>query len=117
MDPEGNKLNQLEFEQGYASFHFMPEHRDVYTVRVANATLAPSGKSTFRTDFAQDQLRVEVFSGAVELAATSGSVKVSKHELLEYSPKAAQPLSVQHGIQKDSWDVWAEAPTHNPRGH
>ena len=53
MDENGNKLNRLTFEQGYATFHFLPEHHDAYTVKVADATLTPNGKSEFRADLEQ----------------------------------------------------------------
>jgi hypothetical protein len=109
MDAEGNKLNRLAFEQGYATFHFVPEHRDVYTVKVAGATVAPTGKSEFRTDFDQGRLRIEVFSGAVEITAPSGSTKLGRHETLEYAPQTNLVAGVQHGIENDSWDKWVEA--------
>ena len=67
MDADGNKLNRLTFEQGYATFHFLPEHHDAYSVKVAEATLTPNGKSEFRTDLEHGQVRVEVFSGSVKL--------------------------------------------------
>jgi len=35
------KLNRLTFEKGYATFHLMPEHHDVYSVKVAETTLTP----------------------------------------------------------------------------
>ena len=37
----GNKLNRLTFEQGYATFHLLPEHHDAYSVKIAEATLTP----------------------------------------------------------------------------
>ena len=49
MDEDGNKLNRLTFEQGYATFHLLPEHHDAYSVKIAEATLTPNGKSEFRT--------------------------------------------------------------------
>ncbi len=32
---DGNKLNRLTFEQGYATFHLLPEHHDAYSVKIA----------------------------------------------------------------------------------
>src|SRR5579863_1344702 len=45
MDEDGNKLNRLTFENGYATFHILPERHDAYSVKIADSTLAPSGKS------------------------------------------------------------------------
>lgn len=110
LDADGNKLNRLTFEQGYATFHIMPEHRDTFSVKAAGATLTPNAKTEFRTDLRQDLLRVEVFNGTVEVAAPSGSEKLGKDKVLEYhtnTPEVA--VAVQHGIQKDAWDQWTEA--------
>lgn len=110
LDAEGNKLNCLTFEQGYATFHFMPEHHDAYSVKIADATLTPSGKSEFRTDFSQDRLRVEVFNGSVEVVAPAGSAKLGKDKVLEYSTGTTEEaFNIQQGFTKDSWDKWTEA--------
>jgi hypothetical protein len=110
LDAEGNKLNHLAFEQGYATFHFMPEHQDAYSVRVADATLTPSGKSEFRTDLRQGRIRVEVFNGSVAVVAPSGSVKLGKENVLEYNTGTTEEaFNIQHGIDKDSWDKWVDA--------
>jgi hypothetical protein len=107
MDEDGNKLNRLTFEQGYATFHFLPEHQDAYSVKIAEATLTPNGKSEFRTDLDHGRLRVEVFSGSVELAAASQTVKLGKDKVLEFDPQATQvALNAKPGIVKDSWDKW-----------
>ncbi len=110
LDAEGNKLNRLTFEQGYATFHFMPEHQDAYSVVVADATLTPSGKSEFRTDLKQGRVRVEVFNGTVDVTGRSGSTKLSKDKVLEFNSGATElAFNIQQGITKDSWDKWAEA--------
>jgi hypothetical protein len=107
MDENGNKLNRLTFEQGYATFHFLPEHQDAYTVKIAEATLTPNGKSEFRTDLDHGRLRVEVFAGSVELAAASRTMKLGKDKVLEFDPQATQvALNAKPGIVKDSWDKW-----------
>jgi len=110
LDAEGNKLNRLTFERGYATFHFMPEHQDAYSVMVADATLTPSGKSEFRTDLNQGRVRVEVFNGTVDVTGRSGSTKLSKEKVLEFNPGGAEvAFNIQQGITKDSWDKWTEA--------
>jgi hypothetical protein len=110
LDEEGNKLNHLTFEQGYATFHFIPEHHDACSVKVADATLTPRGDSEFRTDLVQEWARVEVFSGTTEVTARSGSVNLGKERVLEFDPRVGgEGLNVQEGITKDSWDKWVEA--------
>ena len=107
MDEDGNKLNRLTFEQGYATFHFLPEHHDAYSVKMAEATLTPNGKSEFRADLEQRQARVEVFSGSVEIAASSQTVKLGKDKVLEFDPEATEvAFNAKQGIVKDSWDKW-----------
>ena len=108
MDESGNKLNRLTFEQGYATFHLLPEHHDAYSVKIADSTLAPNGKSEFRADLEHGRVRVEVFSGSVELASPSKTVKLGKDKVLEFEPEAMEAaLNVKQGIVKDSWDKWA----------
>ena len=110
LDADGNKLNRLTFEEGYATFHILPEHHDAYSVKVANATLTPNNKSVFRTDFREGRVRVEVFNGTVEVVAPSGSEKLGRDKVLEYSTNTPQvALDVHHGIEKDTWDHWTEA--------
>jgi hypothetical protein len=107
LDEAGNKLNHLAFERGYATFHFLPAHHDVYNIKVANATLTPTGKSEFRTDAERGQVRVEVFTGSVEVATSEKTVKVGKNEILEFNPAATEvAFNTKQGIVKDSWDKW-----------
>ena len=107
MDESGNKLNRLAFEQGYATFHLLPEHHDAYSVKIADATLTPNGKSEFRTDLDHGRVRVEVFSGSVELVSRSQTVKLTKDKVLEFSPDATEvALNEKQGIVKDTWDKW-----------
>jgi len=110
MDENGNKLNRLTFEQGYATFHLLPEHHDAYSVRMAETTLTPNGKSEFRTDLEHGRVRVEVFSGSIEVVASSRTVKLGKDRVLEFDPEATEvALNAKQGIVKDSWDKWTSA--------
>ena len=38
MDSDGNKINHLTLEGGYATFHFQTEHKDLYTVKAGDVT-------------------------------------------------------------------------------
>jgi len=110
LDAQGDKLNRMTFEQGYATFHFLPEKHDTYSVKVADATLTPSGKSVFRTDFDKGRVRAEVFNGSVEIVARSGSEKLGKDKTLEYDTTTNDvAFNTRHGMVKDSWDKWTEA--------
>jgi hypothetical protein len=112
LDAEGNKLNRMTFEQGYATFHFVPEKHDSYSVKVADATLTPSGKSEFRTDFDKGHVRVEVFNGSVEVVARAGSEKLGKDRTLEYDTSTTETevaFNTRRGMVKDDWDKWTEA--------
>jgi len=109
LDAEGNKLNRMTFEQGYATFHFLPEKHDAYSVKVADATLTPSGKSEFRTDVDKGHVRVEVFNGSVDVAARSGSEKLGKDKTLEYDTSETEvAFNTRRGMVKDAWDKWTE---------
>jgi hypothetical protein len=110
LDAEGDKLNRMTFEQGYATFHFLPEKHDAYSVKLADATLTPTGKSLFRTDLEKGQVRVEVFEGSVQVVAPSGSAKLGKDKILEYHTGSTEVgLDPRQGIVKDSWDKWSAA--------
>ncbi len=109
LDREGNKLNQLAFEAGYATFHFMPERGDVYTVKAAEVILTPAGKSEFRTDLEQGRIRIEVFNGSVEVQAGAKTIKLAKDRVLNYDSTTSQSSDIQRGIEIDDWDRWTEA--------
>jgi hypothetical protein len=107
MDGSGNKLNRLTFTQGYATFHLLPEHHDAYSVKIAESTLKPNGKCEFRTDLERGRMRVEVFSGSLDLATSERTVKLGKDKVVEFDPEATQlALNQKQGIVKDSWDKW-----------
>ena len=107
MDEGGNKLNRVTFEQGYATFHLLPEHHDAYSVKIVESTLTPNGKSEFRTDLEHGKARVEVFSGSVELVSSSKTMKLGKDKILDFDPGATEvAVNVKQGIVKDSWDKW-----------
>ena len=110
LDATGAKLNRMTFEQGYATFHFLPVNHDVYSVRIADATLTPSGHTLFRTDLAKGHVRVEVFNGSVQIVAPSGSTKLGKDKILEYNTGTTEvAFNTRQGTVKDSWDKWTEA--------
>jgi hypothetical protein len=107
MDGDGNKLNRLAFEQGYATFHLLPEHHDAYSVKVAESSITPNGKSEFRTDLENGRERIEVFAGSIEVATGSKTAKVGKNKVLEFEPGTTEAaLTTKPGIAKDSWDKW-----------
>jgi hypothetical protein len=131
LDAEGNKLNGLTFEQGYATFHFLPGHKpsspdfqsdkkgtihfhpaylDVYHVKIADATVTGDGKCEFRTDLDRDNFRVEVFQGSVKVVTPSQSSKLGEGKILEHPAGSTEwAFDTQKGIVKDDWDQWAEA--------
>ena len=128
LDADGNKLNGITFEQGYGTFHFVPEQRpanergrngaarlsangqDAYTVKVADATVRAEGKSEFRTDLAEDRFRVEVFKGTVEVSTEKQSARLGEGKVLEQKTDSLTlAANTQKGITKDDWDKWTEA--------
>jgi len=131
LDARGNKLNGMTFEQGYATFHFLPEHSlprstkqdgtihfqptsgDVYRVKIADATVTAGGKCEFRADLDQDLFRVEVFSGSVDVATPTLSSKLGEGKILEHKSGGTElAFNTQKGIVKDAWDQWTEARDH-----
>lgn len=110
LDEHGNKLNRLTFERGYATYHILPEHRDEYSVKFADSTLTPNGKSEFRTDLDHGKARVEVFAGSVDLTTGAKTTKLGKDKVVEFNPGATElALNETQGIVKDSWDKWASS--------
>ena len=131
LDADGNKLNGMTFEQGYATFHFLPEHNspssairhgrdgtiyfqptsmDVYHVKIADATVTADGKCEFRTDLEQNRFRVEVFNGAVDVATPTQASILGEGKVLERKTGDTElAFNAQKGIVKDAWDQWAEA--------
>jgi ferric-dicitrate binding protein FerR (iron transport regulator) len=110
LSDEGDKLNGMTVEQGYATFHFLPEPSDTYHVKVGDVTLTASGKSEFRTDLERDRFRVEVFNGSVNAATSTLPAKLGEGKVLERqsgSPELA--FNIREGINKDAWDKWTEA--------
>ncbi|MGE5327367.1 MAG: DUF6600 domain-containing protein [Deltaproteobacteria bacterium] len=110
LDSNGNKLNGMELQQGYATFTVYPENNDVYQVRVGSLTITPDNEkgTRFRVDVDGSNARVEVFKGTVEVSGSFGLERVSKNTSVEYDPNDDAQLHFAHGITKDAWDDWVE---------
>ena len=131
LNANGNKLNGITFEQGYATFHFLPERtaqaaakepgggnvihlsppgNDVYRVKVADATVAIENKCEFRTELDQSRLRLEVFQGSINVSTPAATSQVGEGKTLEHDSAVTETaFNVQKGIVKDNWDKWTEA--------
>jgi uncharacterized protein DUF6600/FecR-like protein len=106
LAPDGGKVNRLNLYQGYATFHFVPADSDVYEVRVGDTTVTPYGKTEFRVDLDDGQVRLEVFKGSVEASGPEGSKTIAKDTVLELHP--GEGFDIAQGITKDPWDQWVE---------
>jgi hypothetical protein len=106
--PSGGKVNRMTLERGYATFNVRPEGEDVYEVKAGDATFKPDGKSEFRVDLEDGDLRVEVFTGRLESSSSLGSGTLVKNDVLNIAAKGDQPYEVTQGITKDDWDNWVE---------
>ncbi len=109
LAPDGSKVNHLAFDEGYATFHFIPEHHDEYLVQMSGVTMTPHGKTEFRTDIHQPQMRVEVFEGKVQVTDSHQSEKLEKDKVLTCDASSGAPFQITHGIEKDDWDKWVAA--------
>ena len=110
LDPNGNKLNGMELQQGYATFTIYPENNDVYQVRAGTLTVTPDYEkgTRFRVDVDGANARVEVFKGTVEVSGSFGLERVSKNTSLEFDPNDDARVHLAHGLTKDAWDEWVE---------
>jgi ferric-dicitrate binding protein FerR (iron transport regulator) len=95
-DGEGNRVSLVTLEKGYADFHFVPEHQDIYTIRVADATMTPSGKSQFHIGYASGKISMYVSAGSVAVSAHANSVTVAKGKSMEYLPAASAEVAKSH---------------------
>ena len=115
LTPEGGHINHVTLDQGYATFHVIPEHHDEYLVNASGVSLTPHGKAEFRADTSQDHLRVEVFEGHVLASASNQSETLSKNHTLvrdtssNASNSSSGSFQVTDKIQKDEWDKWSDA--------
>jgi len=104
--PSGGKVNHMTLERGYATFHVQPEGEDVYEVKAGSAVFTPDGKSEFRIDIDNSNLRAEVSRGAVATSEPGWSGSLVKNDVLTLSPGTDQPFSLTQGIARDDWDKW-----------
>jgi hypothetical protein len=109
LSPDGGHANRLTVVRGYATFNVVPERHDEYLVSISGISLTPRGKADFRTDLAQDRLRVEVFAGRVEARDSDHTEMLAKNHAMvrDLSPDAS--FQTTGAIQKDEWDKWTEA--------
>ena len=95
-DADGNELNVVTLEQGNASFNFIPERRALYTVKIADATLTPQGKTEFQTAFMAGKMQAHVLAGSLIVSAHSGSLTLDKGKSMEYEPPAEAEVAKSH---------------------
>lgn len=109
LTAQGGRINHLTLDQGYATFHVIPERHDEYTLSAAGVTVAPRGKAEFRSDLNQDRLRVEVFDGHVQASDSSQTENLGKNHALVRDISSSAPFQVTDKVQKDDWDKWTSA--------
>jgi len=105
----GGKINHLQLEQGYGTFHpRLESEEDSFELATPNGTLTVRGQALFRVDLDQDVERVEVFKGTVDVASNLGTWALEKNTVLELRPDTNELANVSQGITKDDWDNWVE---------
>ena len=109
LDSSGDKVNHLAFDEGYSTFHFIPEHHDEYLVQASDLTMTPHGKTEFRVDIQTQQMRLEVLEGDVQVTGSHESERLGKDKVLTCDIGAGTPFQITHGIEKDDWDKWVAA--------
>jgi hypothetical protein len=109
LTPQGGHINHLTLDEGYATLHVVPQRNDEYLLSVSGVSLAPHGKTEFRTDLSQDHLRVEIFSGHVQATDSTQTETIAKNKTLVRDLESGTPFQVTNKIQKDDWDKWADA--------
>jgi hypothetical protein len=102
----GDSLNRLRLDHGYGTFRVQPEKVQTFEVQSGDATFKPAGKAEFRIDLDQDQVRVEVFKGSLEVSSPEVSTTLAKNNVLEFTPGSEQAYSISHEIVRDDWDQW-----------
>jgi hypothetical protein len=95
-DADGNQQLVLTLQEGYASFRIIPEHEDIYKVKIADATLTPYGKTDFQTGFKSGMVAVHVLTGAISVSAHSSSLTLGKGKKLGYQPSADAEAAKSH---------------------
>jgi hypothetical protein len=102
----GDSLNKITLDHGYGTVAVIPEKIAAFELRSGDATFNPQGKSEFRVDLDQGQVRVEVFKGSVDVSSPETSTTLAKGEILEITPEGAQPVTLSQNIKRDDWDAW-----------
>ena len=95
-DADGNRQVVFTLREGYASLQIIPEHEDIYKVKVADATLTPSGKTEFQTAFRSGMVHVRVLTGTLLVTAHSGSLTLGKGKVIVYQPSTDAELATSH---------------------
>ena len=95
-DAEGNKLNVITLDRGFAEFDFIPERQDVSKVKIADATLTSHGKTEFETEFSSGTVQLHVLAGSVRISAHASSLTLGKGKTMVYNPLTAAAGAKSH---------------------
>jgi Family of unknown function (DUF6600)/FecR protein len=108
LSAAGDKANRIGLSKGYATFTLEPERGDLYQITTPQGTFTADGKSTFRVDLGQNDLRLEVFKGRVQAESSYGTRAVAKNHVLEIRPGDSDAYKINRGITLDAWDQWVK---------
>lgn len=109
LAPRGGYVDGLRFRAGFVTIHMLPSRHDECVLDASGASLMPRGKTEFRTDLSRGHLRIEVFSGHVQVADSTHAEKLRKNQVLAYDYPARSGFRVRDAIQMDAWDKWVRA--------
>ena len=109
LAPHSGRVDHLRLDVGFATIHVTPSRHDECVLSAYGASLAPRGKTEFRTDLSHGYLRVEVFKGRVQVGDSSQAERLRKDQVLAYDSRSGGDFQVTDSIQMDDWDKWALA--------
>ena len=109
LSPQGGHINHLTLDDGYATFHVIPQHYDQYLMSASGVNVTPQGKTEFRMDLKEGRFRVEVFSGHVQAANSNQTQILAKNHALVRDADPTAFFQLSDKIEKDDWDKWTDA--------
>jgi FecR protein len=102
----GKKLSTVKVDEGTAYINFRSKKDSELTVRFGHESAKLTEPAHLRVNMQDTDATLAVFTGEVEVAGPSGSVKVGKKQSATFDLAASDHYELAKNVEPDPYDKW-----------
>lgn len=102
----GAKVSAVAVKQGTAYFNIGKQKKDEFTVEFGDQHATIKDAASFRIDLNEQQAKLAVTKGELQVQGPAGETKVAKNHTLNINLGETGAYEVAKGVQPDQYDKW-----------